>query len=347
MPTRAAESYRDELVTSNLALARQAALRIKRRLPPSFETDDLVSAGYVGLIRAAERYRPDLHDGVPFPVFARQVVRGAILDTVQGRHDGVAGRHWIAHTAQPLVDAPEPVCEAGMDALAERREQVEQVIAAAGELTPAQREILSLYYGQQEIPLPEIAARLGMSYSWTIKHYKAAIATLRSSCGEGARPARRLIIVPAKPKALRPPLQTKESAEVAAKLAACAAEVDELGALEKELAPLKPKFDRLELLRKSVRSRYDASPAAETFEAKGERFVVLVGARANQSVIDHARLFKAVGAKMFAAIAKTTLKALQENCNCSVQAEVVSVQQIGARSLKTFERGTPELPKAA
>lgn len=351
MATGAAESYRDGFITANLDLVTPIARSLARCLPPSFEIDDLISAGYVGLIRAADAYAPAAHGGVPFAIYARKVVRGAMLDTVQGRHDGVAGRHWIAHTARPLADAPEPVCAPAAEALVETGERLRLVAAAARGLTANQRAILKLCYGPAAASLQEAAASLGLSYRGAHDLHSRAIARLRSRCAEDGGGSRRLSVMPSRKvksidgaKAAPLPNKTPAELELEAKLAA---EVDELGALEKELAPLKPKLDRVELLRKSVRARYDASPAGECFEAKGSRFVVMVGARANQSVIDHARLFKAIGAKLFQSLAKTTLKALEENVSCAVRADVVSVQQIGARSLKTFERGTPEVPKAA
>jgi RNA polymerase sigma factor for flagellar operon FliA len=42
------------------------------------EIDDLVSAGTIGLIEAADRY--DATRGVPFGTFAYRRIRGAIID---------------------------------------------------------------------------------------------------------------------------------------------------------------------------------------------------------------------------------------------------------------------------
>jgi RNA polymerase sigma factor (sigma-70 family) len=47
------------------------------------EQEDLVADGYVGLARAARRYDPSFE--VPFAVFARPFVRGAITDSVRAR----------------------------------------------------------------------------------------------------------------------------------------------------------------------------------------------------------------------------------------------------------------------
>jgi RNA polymerase sigma-B factor len=64
---RRVETYRD--------LVRPVALHYASRCQESWE--DLLQVGLLGLIRAAELYRPDL--GTPFAAFARPHIRGAIL----------------------------------------------------------------------------------------------------------------------------------------------------------------------------------------------------------------------------------------------------------------------------
>jgi hypothetical protein len=121
---------------------------------------------------------------------------------------------------------------------------------------------------------------------------------------------------------------------------AFAAEVDELGALEKEFAPLRPKLARIELLRSAIRARYDDSPAATPFTAEGAHYSILIGARGNVSTINVLKLIKAIGLKAFASFATVTLTALKTHVACGVVATVVSVAAEGQRSLKTFEKGS-------
>ncbi len=75
---------RDHLVETHLDLVRQLALRLARRLPPSFELDDLVQQGCLGLLQAAERYEPALNSS--FDAYAAPRIRGAMLDSVRRRH---------------------------------------------------------------------------------------------------------------------------------------------------------------------------------------------------------------------------------------------------------------------
>jgi hypothetical protein len=117
-----------------------------------------------------------------------------------------------------------------------------------------------------------------------------------------------------------------------------AAQVDELGALERELAPVQLKISRVEALRKAIRAHFDASPADQPFEATGERFLVAVGPRATQRSINFVKLIKLLGAARFAKFATCTLAALAEHAP-GMEASVVTSAPTGARPLKTFERG--------
>lgn len=71
----AALRRRNRRVVSHRDLVRPLALHYARRCQESWE--DLLQVGLLGLIRAAELYRPD--QGTPFQAFARPHIRGAIL----------------------------------------------------------------------------------------------------------------------------------------------------------------------------------------------------------------------------------------------------------------------------
>jgi hypothetical protein len=116
-----------------------------------------------------------------------------------------------------------------------------------------------------------------------------------------------------------------------------AAQVDELGSLEKELLPCRPKLARVEVLRKLIRTQYDALPADIVAQPRGARFFAVVGPRGFQSTINPAKLIKAIGLKLYASLAKVTLGTLEENVDVKIYAGVVTVDQTGPRSLNTFE----------
>lgn len=125
----------------------------------------------------------------------------------------------------------------------------------------------------------------------------------------------------------------------AADLAALAAEIDELGSLEKEFAPLRSKLARIEYLRATIRGRYSSEPALATFTADGARFVSQIGAKGSVSSVNITRLVKTIGLKAFSLIANVSLKALDAAVAPDVVASVVSVAPTGPRSIKTFEKG--------
>lgn len=72
---------RNRLVLRHVGLVRGIAHRLARRLPPQVELSDLIGVGLIGLIEAAQRYRPSM--GVPFDAFARRRLQGAMLDALR------------------------------------------------------------------------------------------------------------------------------------------------------------------------------------------------------------------------------------------------------------------------
>ena len=71
-------SRRDDLILENMHLVRNIASSVQRSLSVHTEIDDLIHAGTMGLFEAATKYQ----DGkeVPFAVYAKHRIRGAILD---------------------------------------------------------------------------------------------------------------------------------------------------------------------------------------------------------------------------------------------------------------------------
>lgn len=115
--------------------------------------------------------------------------------------------------------------------------------------------------------------------------------------------------------------------------------VDELGALEAELAPVRVKLRRVETLRDLIRKQFEKKPAGKSFEARGRKYFATLGACAWQSEVDYNQVVKALGLAGYAKIAKPTLKVLEETLPPDVLARVVSYDYRGARPLKTFEIG--------
>ena len=67
-------------VLHHIGLVRRIAYKVARRLPRHVEIDDLIQAGMLGLLEAAQRYRASASS---FETYAKYRIRGAILDSVR------------------------------------------------------------------------------------------------------------------------------------------------------------------------------------------------------------------------------------------------------------------------
>jgi RNA polymerase sigma factor for flagellar operon FliA len=74
---------RERLITEHLPLVGHIARETAARLPRHLGTDDLVGAGSLALVQAAQAYDASL--GVPFARFANTRVRGAMIDQMRQR----------------------------------------------------------------------------------------------------------------------------------------------------------------------------------------------------------------------------------------------------------------------
>jgi RNA polymerase sigma factor for flagellar operon FliA len=83
--TRAQESDTapDEMIVSALPLVAIIAKHIAQRLSPCVTIDELISAGTIGLIKAARRF--DSERGLQFRTYARHRIRGEILDCLRSQ----------------------------------------------------------------------------------------------------------------------------------------------------------------------------------------------------------------------------------------------------------------------
>jgi RNA polymerase sigma factor for flagellar operon FliA len=72
---------RNDLIESHVALVEHVVLRLSAGFPRHVDRSELVSAGMVGLVEAADRFDPAR--GIPFSRFAATRIRGAMLDSVR------------------------------------------------------------------------------------------------------------------------------------------------------------------------------------------------------------------------------------------------------------------------
>ena len=71
----------NQSLLNHVALPKKVAVHLRARLPNFMELDELVQVGMVGLIEANNSFDPS--KGVEFEIFAKNRIRGAILDQVR------------------------------------------------------------------------------------------------------------------------------------------------------------------------------------------------------------------------------------------------------------------------
>jgi len=95
----------EELVQQHLPLVKSIVARIAITLPPHVDSEDLYSAGLLGLVNAIRQYNPKM--GTAFATYARVRIRGAILDELR-RMDWVPRSvHTKARKVQAVMNAIE------------------------------------------------------------------------------------------------------------------------------------------------------------------------------------------------------------------------------------------------
>ncbi len=208
----------DDLPSSALALVHAEARRIAALAPPdAVEVGDLVGYGNVGLLEARTRYDPSR--GVPFEVYARHRIRGAIFDGIRQslgplrlrtyerlRHQIVAWRMAGEPTPPPRTDAQrELAAEVTYRAIADlatalvaaqaeaqpgpadpearmlHAEQLGAVRAEVERLEPDHREALRAIYDLDGVgdSGAELARRRGLHRSSISRRHRAALGQLR------------------------------------------------------------------------------------------------------------------------------------------------------------------------
>jgi RNA polymerase sigma factor (sigma-70 family) len=163
---------RDALIVEHLALVPIVARRAARGLPCHFNLSDMIGAGNLALVQAAERYRADR--GTRFKTYAEYVVHGAIIDSVRRKTYRTDTMKSIDDLGDRLRVAP--VGEAAIDA--DRfQDRLGKAIAA---LPTLQRRVLSLRYGGDvAVNLTQIAGKLGITPSKSFRLHMAAIEGIR------------------------------------------------------------------------------------------------------------------------------------------------------------------------
>jgi RNA polymerase sigma factor for flagellar operon FliA len=85
----------------NMALIKQIAHHLASRMPPNVHVEDLMQAGFIGLVDAAEKYDPA--KGAEFKTYAGIRIRGAMIDEVRQSDWGSRNVFRIAREAERIL----------------------------------------------------------------------------------------------------------------------------------------------------------------------------------------------------------------------------------------------------
>ncbi len=80
-PAALSREERDRRINENIHLTKIIAYQVAMSLPPHVDVNDLIGAGAIGLIEAADRF--DESKGVQFNTYASIRIRGAIMDELR------------------------------------------------------------------------------------------------------------------------------------------------------------------------------------------------------------------------------------------------------------------------
>ncbi len=86
-----AKARQDQQIVEYLPLVHHIVQKVTATIRRRVDTDDLVSAGTVGLVRAARAYDPDKH--AAFKTYAYIRVRGAVIDELRSQSFAPSGAH--------------------------------------------------------------------------------------------------------------------------------------------------------------------------------------------------------------------------------------------------------------
>jgi RNA polymerase sigma factor for flagellar operon FliA len=184
---------------AGMALVRQIAASIARRIPSHIERDELIALGALGWVEARARF--DAARGVPFSGFAAMRIRGAILDGLRAadtlsRSDRKRAKASAEPTA-PRIFASEDEIDSAVDNAAadaaevlQHEELRQELHVALATLPERERHVLSRHFFE-DVPMKAIGIELGVTESRVSQIVTAAVAKLRNKFGIAILPRKK------------------------------------------------------------------------------------------------------------------------------------------------------------
>ncbi len=159
------KSSRDKLVTENMGYVVTLARQYKSDI---LSTDDLVSEGSIGLVKAAERFDPSR--GKPFVTFAAPYIRRSIETAIQRLNTTPDVRSTDeslpvgSRNNYTLLNVLEDKNAAKADDIVEETTLTADLIREMGVLSEREQRVLNLYYGNgyERQTMAEIGEVLGL-----------------------------------------------------------------------------------------------------------------------------------------------------------------------------------------
>lgn len=156
-----------EVLVQTGAWINRTAWRLHVRMPWA-EVDDMVQQGILTALELRDRYDPDR--GVPFPVYVKPRVLGAMIDI--SRRTGTIKRNENAFLAE--ADGPDP--EDSLDLIIQCQDA--EALAAEIDLLPRdERTAISLFY-LEEMRNKDVARIMGVSEVRVVRYRERALALL-------------------------------------------------------------------------------------------------------------------------------------------------------------------------
>jgi len=173
------ETLEQRWILDHLPLVRHVVSRVTSCLSCGGDVEDLISAGTLGLVKAARAFDPTRHS--EFKTYAYIRIRGAVLDELRGRSFVPAARkqnfmsiHGLDDDAPVLGTFLPPDGQEAPDAQAERRELLDSLAAAIRQLPRRDRLVLLLYY-ERDLTMKETAEVLGITESRVSQIHASAL----------------------------------------------------------------------------------------------------------------------------------------------------------------------------
>jgi len=210
---------------AGMALVRQIAASVARRLPTHIDRDELVGLGTLGWAEARVRF--DASRGVPFAGFAAARIRGAILDGLRradtlSRGDRRRAQASNEPTLPRIINDPAEV-EAAMarpgedldvSELLAQQEMVDELRTSLDTLPEREKYVLLRHFFD-DVPMRVIGAELGVTESRISQIVSAAVERLRGSFGIAVLPRKKAKKPAAKPAVAKPAVAAKSVAKAA------------------------------------------------------------------------------------------------------------------------------------